>query len=978
MLAPSRGLRAAFGLIAVPSLTVLVALSPSPCNAQANTMGRWSPLFRVTEQATDCALLRGNGDSSVVLYYDRSPEARVWLWNAADPTHSPIVKVPLASVQQHEGGHTVLPDGRWLTFGGSDVGVPNSRTTFTFDPTRYWDPVTHGWAPDDPMHFKRIAATGVLLADGTVLAHSGVDHYSLPLFGGRDGSGQLGDLRELASSSSSPERWALRPSNPPPAAREDAAFGFGFLQLVMFGGLDASGPRNDVWLLQRRQDDRGVRWIWSSTLLVSGSTPPPARSGHGMVVHNSYCDSLCDSVWVYGGRDASGQALGDTWLLTYGSAAQSRFRWTSVLPLGEGPGRRHGHTATYDAGPPGAGASYPRMLVFGGRDSTGALCDNRVWSLTLRPPFRWSVLTPATTEPEPRTRHAGWFDNRSRFPVTKPKRMIVFGGEGGAGALADTWFLSRNHTSGSDTTYSWSRNLASAIVPPARARAAFAYEEASDRLLLWGGDSDGGDASSGLLGDLWALGPSLDPGYPALWSSVAQDSAPTPRAGANLVWWPRGSVTVMTPERFDPAAAPGSRWTRLDWATKYDQYLYPYLMLTHTGRVLYAAITDSCAFLDPDPASPTRGWGPRFPSLFSGASAAVVRPDLFMKSGGDQQPAQTGLLEVDSLGNTSGWQAVPGMLPRIDHNTTVLPDGRVLVTGGDAQRKNTALAQRQPQIFDPSNRTWTPGLAPDPAIRGYHSTALLLPDATVMTWAGFVNGTPGDSAAIYSPPYLFSDAAGTPAARPEISFVQDTVAYGQDFALCACQSPAIRSVALVRPKSPTHGFDMNGRFVPLAFTRDPSGMLLSVRSPTHGGIAPPGDYMLFVVDSAGVPSVAQWIRLRAGAPIASSGCPLPCVTDVAPGAERQFRVSPPRPNPALGTTNLGLQLGERTHVTLEILDVQGRLVRVITRGVLSPGEHELRWDGRSVAGHRSAPGVYFARLRVGAHPEQLFKVVRMP
>ncbi len=953
--------------------------SAREARAQANVMGSWSPLFFTGEQATDCGVLRGNGDSTVVLFYDNTQQARLLLYNPANPIGSPIVRVPYATHGLHEGAHTVLGDGRYIVFGGSVPGRFNSGFTATFDPKRYADPVTRGWAADDEMFSSRIASNAVIMPDGSVLVQSGIDHFSLPMFGGEAGSGLTQELRELAVRSTPTERWSQRPNPNPPPAREGSRADFAFSHLTMFGGRGAAGALSDVWLAQRRQATSGIRWQWDAMLLTFTSPVPPARSDHGLVVHRSSCDSICDTLWVFGGKGSGGQALGDVWRLIQGNRSQNRFRWESVTPANPGPGPRHGHSAVYDPGPPGgAAAGFPRMLVFGGRDSLGALCDNRVWSMTLRAPYRWNELTPATSTPAPRTGAMVQMDHRGRNPATKPRRMTVFGGEGASGTLSDTWFLFRGNTSAADTTYAWTINTASPGAPPARTRGAFIYDESSDRFLLWGGDADAGDATSGLLQDLWMLGPPLDPAYPAVWTALGQDSMPSAKAGSTLTYWPRGSATVLTPERYDPSAPPGSRFTRLDWANLYDQWLYPYMMLTAQGRVLYAAITDSSKFLDPDPNSPTRGWGQAVSSYFSGASGAALRPDLFMKSGGDQQPTLTGLLKLDSLGNTTGWEPVLGMMPRIDHSTLVLPDGRVLVTGGDAQRKNTALAQRQPQIFDPETRAWSGPLATAPAIRGYHSTAVLMPDARVLSWGGFINNTPRDSAEVYSPPYLFSDGSGTLAPRPEITSMQDTISYDQPFLLCACQAPAIRSMSLIRPGSPTHAFDQNARFVPLTFERDASGTWFTVRSPKNANWAPPGDYMLFAVDSSGVPSMARWVHVRPGDPVASAGCTAPCVTSVGTGPALAFALHPPRPNPGVGSTLLSFALPAAAQVTLEVLDLQGRRIRRIADGRFEAGTHALRWDGRASDGERSRAGIYFVRLRHEDGRLAVARLVRLP
>lgn len=997
------------------------ALDVAELRAQANVMGQWSPLFHTGGRTTDCAVLRGNGDSTRVLFSNSASEARLLLWQDGLPAAWPIVSVPYSGASLHEGGHTMLGDGRYVLFGGSDGYQINSKHVATFDARMYANPTSRGWETDDEMSFRRISCNALPMPDGSVLVQSGVDHYSLPMVGGSTASGVTHELRELTSQSQPTERWATRPNPGSPAAREGARGAYGFRQFTLFGGRDADGPFSDVWRYQRWQASSGVRWEWSPLVLMTESPIPPARSDHALAFVNVGCDSICDTLYVFGGRGAGQAALGDVWRLVYASRALNRFRWEAITPLGTGPSPRYGHSSIYDPGPPGgAAAGYPRMIVFGGRDSTGSLCDNTVWSLTLRQPYRWSALTSPSASPGPRTGHVAIMDQRTRNPATQPRRMILFGGEGEAGTLSDTWFLVRGNTSLADTTYTWASNPTSAapspfghapafeydsrgnrvlavqpsrrspprtpwairtealVSPPARTRAAFAYDAVGDRLLVWGGDADGGDSSTGLLSDLWALGPPLDPSYPAIWTPLGQDSIPSARSGALMLYWPLGSVTVSTPERFDPSAPVGSRFTRLDWAPLYDQYLYPYMFLTAQGKVLYAAITDSCRFLDPDPDSPTRGWQGAFPSAFSGASAVALGPNQFMKSGGDQQPAQTGVLEIDSLGFTTGWQLVSGMLPRIDHSTLMLPDGRAITLGGDAQRGNTALAQRQPQIFDPAARTWSAPLATSPAIRGYHSTAVLLPDARILSMGGFINDTRRDSAEVYSPPYLFADAAGTPAARPEINEAPDTLAYDQLFTLCACAAPRIQSMSLIRPGAPTHAFDQNARFVPLTFERDPSGTAFFVRSPKNANLAPPGDYMLFVVDSAGVPSVARWVRMRPGADVPSAACPSPCVTSAPPPPALVFALQSPRPNPSFTEVGLAFTLPQAARVTLDVLDVQGRLTRRVADRRFEAGSHALRWDGRGTRGETSRPGIYFVRLRHEDGRLAVARMVRLP
>jgi len=58
----------------------------------------------------------------------------------------------------------------------------------------------------------------------------------------------------------------------------------------------------------------------------------------------------------------------------------------------------------------------------------------------------------------------------------------------------------------------------------------------------------------------------------------------------------------------------------------------------------------------------------------------------------------------------------------------------------------------------------------------------------------------------------------------------------------------------------THSFNTNQRIVPLSFTAG-SGTL-SVQTPANANLAPPGHYMLFILNTNGVPSVASIVQLQ--------------------------------------------------------------------------------------------------------------------
>jgi hypothetical protein len=119
--------------------------------------------------------------------------------------------------------------------------------------------------------------------------------------------------------------------------------------------------------------------------------------------------------------------------------------------------------------------------------------------------------------------------------------------------------------------------------------------------------------------------------------------------------------------------------------------------------------------------------------------------------------------------------------------------------------------------------------------------------------AGGDRGTYQTKEEIFSPPYLFKGP------RPQITSAPTTVNYGQAFNLTSPSATDVSSISLIKPGSVTHSTSFDQRFLNLEFTR--TGETLQVTAPTGAAHAPPGDYMMFVVNSAGVPSVASWLHV---------------------------------------------------------------------------------------------------------------------
>ena len=211
--------------------------------------------------------------------------------------------------------------------------------------------------------------------------------------------------------------------------------------------------------------------------------------------------------------------------------------------------------------------------------------------------------------------------------------------------------------------------------------------------------------------------------------------------------------------------------------------------------------------------------------------------------------------------------------PRAYHTLTVLPDGNVLVTGGGltTEGKNVSTAVHEAEMWFPTSGTWQT-MAPMSVPRLYHGTALLLSDGRVIAaGSGDSFGGPNQTTAeFYSPPYLFKGV------RPSIAAAPSVIQHGSSFTINLADAAPVSSVALVRPAAVTHQFDEGQRYVSLTFQQN--GGVLTVTAPANANLAPPGYYMLFVVNTAGAPSAARWVRL----PLPLEDTTPPTVTATSP------------------------------------------------------------------------------------------------
>jgi Domain of unknown function (DUF1929)/Glyoxal oxidase N-terminus len=313
----------------------------------------------------------------------------------------------------------------------------------------------------------------------------------------------------------------------------------------------------------------------------------------------------------------------------------------------------------------------------------------------------------------------------------------------------------------------------------------------------------------------------------------------------------------------------GSGWSQ-QYPASWTPDLYPRLHLLPNGKVFYSGAQTTSKLFDPL----TRTWNTNIATTIYGNArvygtsvllpltpAGNYDPQVIIMGGHSPATATTEIIDMGA--STPAWQSGPDMSePRIQMNAVILPDGRVLAVGGSVNDEDASTASLNADLLgpDPNNagKYIFSSAGANAYARLYHSVALLLPDATV--W--FAGGNPAygnyvKQMEIYKPPYLFNSTGLAP--RPSITSAPSSISYGKAFTVQTPDAANILHVVLVRNGTVTHAFGMDQREVEMSFTAG-SGAL-TVTAPPNGNIAPPGYYMLFVLNNFGVPSVATFVQV---------------------------------------------------------------------------------------------------------------------
>jgi len=318
--------------------------------------------------------------------------------------------------------------------------------------------------------------------------------------------------------------------------------------------------------------------------------------------------------------------------------------------------------------------------------------------------------------------------------------------------------------------------------------------------------------------------------------------------GTTVTGAPNDTVEVYTPP---PAGSSVGTLTRV---SDHHSGIYPRQFLMPDGKVLEvlaarASLLDPTTWIwSPLPSPSGHGSGQTLellPGSPAGSSTVVLAGGMLGTTG---NPAVATVETFDESTPTAPWKRVASLpQPRTHMASTWTPDGRLIGVGGNGSA-NFTDATLSTLSFDPVANTWTT-LASQTKRRGYHSATVLLPDGRVLSTGDTGDGGGGNTSEVFSPPYLFK---GT---RPTITSAPYRVARNTSFAVTAT---AGSTAVLMSPGASTHTTDMNGRIIPLAQTATGTGLTATPPAPN---VAPPGYYMLFVVNANGVPSVARWVRL---------------------------------------------------------------------------------------------------------------------
>jgi len=368
------------------------------------------------------------------------------------------------------------------------------------------------------------------------------------------------------------------------------------------------------------------------------------------------------------------------------------------------------------------------------------------------------------------------------------------------------------------------------------------------------------------------------------WSTVDQMN--------NGRWYPT-TVTMPTGSVFTAIGSSGGEypelwregagWKQLTGASmqsavisltsNYENIWWPLLHVDPKGKVFHSGPTPKMHSIETSGLGKVTQVGPEMTEWYPKHGATVMYDEgkLLVAGGataGNDQKSTSKAMIIDINGPSPIVTPITPMNnARKFQNAVMLPTGEVLIVGGNSSgiKFNDSGSILPAEIWNPETQQWR-AIASMTSPRNYHSIALLMTDGRVLSGGGGLCGgcaANHQNAQVLSPPYLFNND-GSLATRPTISSAPSTIKYGQTFTIQS--SDDITKFSMVKMSATTHGVNTDLRFVNVPFQAAGAG-LYELTSHANINVLTPGYWMLFAVNSQGVPSVATVVN------VSSSGLP---------------------------------------------------------------------------------------------------------